>query len=100
MNIIRSSAHGRRESTTIRFGEARVVDEDIEFEGVSDAGEKIRFAIAGDILRAFDGEQPAADLARAFATRRQMIFGVASRVFNAGVRGDPIRLQRGLFRGV
>jgi hypothetical protein len=52
-----------------------------------------------DTLRALgrDGT-PDAALMPIFEHRKPSIFAVASRAFNAGVRGDPIDLPRGLFR--
>jgi hypothetical protein len=99
MNANRNATAGRRHTSDINFTTVRANDGAIEFDGVADAGERHRFSISAETLQSLgdtaDGE-PA--LMHVFESRKRMIFGVASRVFNAGVRGDPIQLHRGLFR--
>jgi hypothetical protein len=101
MNAYRNGVTGRRHTTEIHFTTIRPQPDAIEFDGVGDGGELHRFSISADTLRAIgDGEQAENALMPMFENRKRMIFGVASRAFNAGVRGDPILLHRALFRSL
>jgi hypothetical protein len=99
MNNQRNHEPGRRHSAAIKFTTVRPHGDRIEFDGTGDDGEQHRFSIDADTLRALgrDGS-PTAPLMPIFEHRKPSIFAVASRAFNAGVRGDPIELPRGLFR--
>jgi len=101
MNNERTREAGRRHSAAIRFTTVKPLDDRIEFEGTGDDGKPYRFSIGADTLRAL-GRDNAPDMAllSLFEGRKPSIFAVASRAFNAGVRGDPIDLPRGLFRDI
>jgi hypothetical protein len=100
MNNTRNAVTGRRHTSEIHFTTVRAQDDAVEFDGVGDGGELHRFSISADTLRALGDENAEPALMHLFENRKRMIFGVASRAFNAGVRGDPIRLHRALFRSV
>lgn len=85
---------------TIRFTTVRAVDGLVEFEGIGHAGAARRFTIDGDTLRAIGGGDPKVELLGVYERARPLIHAVATRTFNAGVRGDPIHLPQALFRSL
>jgi hypothetical protein len=99
MNNQRNHEPGRRHSAAIKFTTVRPLTDRVEFDGTGDDGEQHRFSIGAETLRALGRDDtPNAALMPIFEHRKPSIFAVASRAFNAGVRGDPIELPRGLFR--
>jgi hypothetical protein len=99
MNSIRNHEAGRRHAAAISFTAIRPHTDRVEFDGTGDDGALHRFTITASTLRDIgQSRQPDAALISLFEGRKQSIFAVASRAFNAGVRGDPIELPRGLFR--
>lgn len=82
----------------IRFTAARAIDDRVELDGVGHGGEPRRFTIDAETVRALGGDDATTPLLRIYERTQPLIHAVATRTFNAGVRGDPIHLPRALFR--
>lgn len=93
-------AGARPPPETIRFTSASAGDGLVAFEGVGHAGEPRRFTIDADTVRAIGGGDASTELLGLYERARPLIHAVATRAFNAGVRGDPIHLPQGLFRSL
>ncbi len=81
----------------IRFTDIRIRTNGVEIDAVDQTGVPIRFAIDAETLRTISGHPRNTEVADLFEGRREQILGVSMRVFNAGVRGDPIRLLPTMF---
>lgn len=98
-----SKEHGRRHERPsrdeIRLLETKSTGDGFEFEGVAEGGKIHRFLMTSETLRELiGGDGLQLDLARAFEQHRQQIYSVATRVFGAGVRGEPIVMKIGFFK--
>lgn len=99
MNKKRITGRPPGPAAELRFTAVRAHAESVEFEGHGGAEELHRFSVPADALQALteDDCPPGLDLIRRFERCKPRIFGVASRAFNAGVRGDPIVLRSQFF---
>jgi hypothetical protein len=97
MSTPRGSTQGWRHIADIRFTDIRVRPNGVEMDAVGEAGVPIRFAIDAETLRTISGHPRNTAVADLFEGRREQILGVATRAFNAGVRGEPIRLLATMF---
>jgi hypothetical protein len=97
MSTQRGSTQGWRHLADIRFTHTRVRTDGVEIDAVSETGVPIRFAIDAETLRTISGHPRNTAVSDLFEGRREQILGVATRAFNAGVRGDPIRLLATMF---
>ena len=100
MNKKKITGPRRGPAAELRFMAVHPAADRIGFDGHSGDGKLHRFTISAQALQTIAGGDFAQDIEpiRLFERCKPTIFGVASRAFDAGVRGDPIELSAELFR--
>ena len=94
----RRGAHPAREDIRILPTNTSTPD-GVAFQGIADNGKTHHFLMTSGVLQELGGQADARlDPASAFERHRQQIHGVATRVFGAGVRGEPIVMRIGFFK--